>query len=421
MPAPTMLPEHVLPFGYVFVYAAFGASGFILGWVAQRGNYCFVNAMSSVFTTRSYDRFGALLILFGASALLTTFLVVVGVVPAVDQYYDNYFSGWYVVVGALIFGFGATMAGGCNLSMLYRAASGYVQNWLELAGMMVGTYIFAVAVWPFQSFTMANGILSTTLGAYTEYLPYDLFHSVSRVSVGATALALGLPLVALGLLLQHRTRSKRSAEGALVSGKGPSLSFASPTSRGRGVGPLLTAFGPSGNRLGLSGAKEILLLRRPYGANLSTLFLAGALSLVFVAGAGYTFNYLVITSSDGGRFLEYILMPFGVNLALGTPWYNDALPIVDPSVLMVVMLIVGAFLASFLSGDFKVRVPRQRKRLAIGFSGGILVGIGVRTALGCNVGLMWTNFAQLGYDGILFLFAMLLGVWIAVKVQRRLV
>ena len=194
---------------------------------------------------------------------------------------------------------------------------------------------------------------------------------------------------------------------------------AAPSSPGR-VGPFPFA-GLSGARLGLSDAKEMLLLRRPYGANFSTLILAGALLLVFVAGAGYTFNYLVITSSDGGRFLEYILMPFGVNLALSTPWYNDALPILDPSVLMVVALIVGAFMASFLSGDFKIRVPRQKKRLAIGFSGGILVGIGVRTALGCNVGLMWTNFAQLGYDGILFLFAMLFGVWIAIRVQRHLV
>jgi uncharacterized membrane protein YedE/YeeE len=414
-----MLPEHVLPFGYVFVYAAFGVSGFVLGWVAQRGNYCFVNAMSSVFTTRSYDRFGALLLLFGLSALLTGLLVVLGVVPAVDQYYNNYFSGWYIVVGAVIFGFGATMAGGCNLSMLYRAASGYVQNWLELAGMMVGTYIFAVAIWPFQSFTMANGILSTKLGAYTEYLPYDLFHSVTQFSVGVTAVALGFPLVALGLLLQHKTRSKRLVQGAVALGTSLSFAFGAPASPGR-VGRL-PSVGLPASRLGLSGAKDILLLRRPYGANLSTLILAGTLMLVFVSGAGYTFNYLVITSSDGGRFLEYILMPFGVNLALGTPWYNDALPIVDPSVLMVVMLIVGAFMASFLSGDFKVRVPRQRKRLAIGFSGGILVGIGVRTALGCNIGLMWTNFAQLGYDGILFLLAMLVGVWIAVKVQRRLV
>ena len=121
--------------------------------------------------------------------------------------------------------------------------------------------------------------------------------------------------------------------------------------------------------------------------------------MVFVSGAGYTFNYLVITSSDGGRFLEYILMPFGVNLAIGTPWYNNALPIVDPSVLMVVMLIVGAFTASTLFlATSKSGFRTERKRLVIGFLGGILVGIGVRVALGCNIGMMWTNFAQLGYD-----------------------
>jgi hypothetical protein len=28
--------------------------------------------------------------------------------------------------------------------MLYRASSGYVQNWIELFGMMIGTYVFAV-------------------------------------------------------------------------------------------------------------------------------------------------------------------------------------------------------------------------------------------------------------------------------------
>jgi hypothetical protein len=285
--------------------------------------------------------------------------------------------------------------------------------------MMVGTYIFAVAIWPFQSYTMANGILSTKLGAYTEYLPYDLFRSVSHLSIGVTAAAVGFPLVAIGLLLQRKTRSRRSGQLAGVSGGGLSHILTAPASTGR-IGPL-PAVGVQGTKLRLADAKEMLLLRRPYGANFSTLLLAGALVLVFVAGAGYTFNYLVITSSDGGRFLEYILMPFGVNLALSTPWYNDALPILDPSVLMVVMLIVGAFSASLLSGDFKVRVPRQRRRLVIGFSGGILVGIGVRTALGCNIGLMWTSFAQLGYDGILFLFSMLFGVWIAVKVQRYLV
>nr|WP_256202093.1 YeeE/YedE thiosulfate transporter family protein [Sulfuracidifex metallicus] len=167
-------------------------------------------------------------------------------------------------------------------------------------------------------------------------------------------------------------------------------------------------------------AKDLLFLKKPYGTNLTTVILALDMLLVFVIGAGYTFNYLVITSSDGGRFFEYILFLFGQHLFLTTPWFNDSLPIVDTSTLMVVMLCVGAFFSSYLSGDFKIRIPKEKKRLFIGFVGGILVGIGVRMALGCNVGLMWTNFAQIGYDGIIFIFGMLGGVYLAVKVQERL-
>ena len=408
---PTMILQPVFKESWALVYGLFALSGFILGWAAQRGNYCFVNAMTSVFTAKSYDRFGALLILFGLSALGTGLLVAFGVIPAVDQYYFNYFAGWYILVGSIIFGFGAALAGGCNLSMLYRAASGYVQNWVELFGMMIGTYIFAIAIWPFQLYTMTKGILSTTNGGYVTYLPYVIFHSTSPMAVYITTLMLGLPLVFIGIYLQQYTKRKWSML---------SSSFRLPSTFSMAFGAEKSVAVPSESKPSLrKEIKDLLLLRKPYGTNLTTVILALDMIFVFIVGAGYTFNYLVITTSDGGRFFEYILMLANVKLFLNTPWYNDAVPIVDTSTLMVVMLCIGAFMASYLSGDFKIRIPRDKRRLGIAFIGGVLVGIGVRIALGCNVGLMWTNFAQLGYDGIIFLFGMLLGVYLAVKVQER--
>ncbi|BFI74648.1 YeeE/YedE family protein [Sulfurisphaera ohwakuensis] len=408
---PSMILQPVYQESWALIYGLFGLSGFILGWVAQRGNYCFVNAMTSIFTTRSFERFGALLILFGLSALGCGLLVAFGIIPAVDQYYFNYFAGWYIIVGSFIFGFGAALAGGCNLSMLYRAASGYVQNWIELFGMMIGTYIFAIGIWPFQQYTMEKGIFSTTLGGYVEYLPYVIFHSVSPMAVYMTTLILSLPLIILGIYLQQYTKKKWSMNFRMST---PGIMAYKP--------PAPISVGKEGEEKKdwKKEALDMLLLRKPYGTNLSTVILALDMIFVFIVGAGYTFNYLVITSSDGGRFFEYLLMIPGINLFLNTPWFNDSLPIVDPSTLMVVMLCIGAFAASFLSGDFKIRIPKEKKRLLIGFLGGVLVGIGVRMALGCNVGLMWTNFAQLGYDGIIFLFGMLGGVWLAVKVQERL-
>jgi uncharacterized membrane protein YedE/YeeE len=407
-----MVLEPVFSYGWPIVFGVFAVSGFILGWSAQRGNYCFVNAMTSVFTVRSYERFGALLLLFGLSALGAGLLVGTGLIPASDQYYFNYFGGWYILVGSIIFGFGAALAGGCNLSMLYRAASGYVQNWIELFGMMIGTYIFAIAIWPFQLYTMENGIFSTTSGGYVEYLPYLIFHNVSNLSVMITTLIYSIPLIGLGIYLQIRTKKKWKMMSSMSKGMMPSI----PKIKAMGS-PVPTSI----KRMEIGKeAKDLLLLKKPYGTNLTTVILALDMLLVFVIGAGYTFNYLVITSSDGGRFFEYILFLFGQHLFLTTPWFNDSLPIVDTSTLMVVMLCVGAFFSSYLGGDFKIRVPREKKRLFIGFVGGILVGIGVRMALGCNVGLMWTNFAQIGYDGIIFIFGMLGGVYLAVKVQERL-
>ena len=288
-----------------------------------------------------------------------------------------------------------------------------MQNWVELFGMMIGTYIFAIGIWPFQLYTMENGILSTTNGGYVTYLPYVIFHSVSNMSVYITTLIVSLPLIFLGIYLQKYTKAKWERA---------SNSFPLPRT-------MLTQSLAYGDTYSVTTEKKsslkqdiknMILLKKPYGTNLTTVILALDMLLVFIVGAGYTFNYLVITSSDGGRFFEYLLMLGNVRLFLNTPWFNDSLQIVDPSTLMVIMLCVGAFLASYLSGDFKIRIPRDKRRLLIGFFGGILVGIGVRMALGCNVGLMWTNFAQLGYDGIIFLFGMLLGVYFAVKVQERL-
>ncbi|TRM85053.1 YeeE/YedE family protein, partial [Sulfolobus sp. A20-N-G8] len=217
---------------------------------------------------------------------------------------------------------------------------------------------------------MEKGILSTTSGGYIEYVPYLLFHNVSDTSVLITAFIFGIPLIGIGLYLQRYTKMKWGRSGFGL----PSLSAI------KSFGNLPFPTVPSQKVKLSQEAKDMLLLRKPYGTNLSTIILALDMIMVFIIGAGYTFNYLVITSSDGGRFFEYLLMLGNVHLFLNTPWFNDSLPIVDPSVLMVVMLCVGAFLSSYLSGDFKIRIPREKKRLLIGFLGGVLVGIGVRMA-----------------------------------------
>jgi len=170
---------------------------------------------------------------------------------------------------------------------------------------------------------------------YVEYLPYIIFHSISNMSVYITTLVVSLPLIFIGIYLQQYTKRKWAISS--------SLRINLPAARAYYNQNISTS---GEEKVSLTKEiKDLILLRKPYGTNLTTIILALDLLLVFIVGAGYTFNYLVITSSDGGRFFEYLLMLGNVKLFLNTPWFNDSLPIVDPSTLMVIMLCIGSFLS----------------------------------------------------------------------------
>jgi hypothetical protein len=52
-------------------------------------------------------------------------------------------AGWFTVLGSFIFGFGIMLGQGCMVGMLWKGGQGYVVNWLEILGMMLGTVLFA--------------------------------------------------------------------------------------------------------------------------------------------------------------------------------------------------------------------------------------------------------------------------------------
>lgn len=78
------------------------------------------------------------------------------------------------------------------------------------------------------------------------------------------------------------------------------------------------------------------------------------------------------------------------------PYYRLYAPVVDWQMALVFGLLVGAFLAAALSGDFQWQwVPRRwaesfgtavAPRLLVAFAGGVLLGLGARWADGCTSG-----------------------------------
>lgn len=79
--------------------------------------------------------------------------------------------------------------------------------------------------------------------------------------------------------------------------------------------------------------------------------------------------------------------------------------------LMIAALIVGSFLAAYLSGDFRIRTPRRR-RLPNYVLGGLLMGVGSRLAAGCNIANLFSGVALLSVHSFLAGLGILVGVYI---------
>ncbi|MFA5809831.1 MAG: YeeE/YedE thiosulfate transporter family protein [Thermoleophilia bacterium] len=94
--------------------------------------------------------------------------------------------------------------------------------------------------------------------------------------------------------------------------------------------------------------------------------------------------------------------------AIPSPWLS-------PALLLSIGLILGASFLSLWNREFKWKFPTKELALyAIG--GGILMGIGSRIALGCNIGAFYTRAAFGSWGGWLFFFGMGAGAYISAKV-----
>lgn len=83
---------------------------------------------------------------------------------------------------------------------------------------------------------------------------------------------------------------------------------------------------------------------------------------------------------------------------------------------IVIGMLIGAFITILLSNSFKIRVPKQKRRLIQGFIGGIIAGFGARLALGCNLAAFFTGVPQFSFHSWIFMLTTAIGTYFGVKV-----
>lgn len=78
-------------------------------------------------------------------------------------------------------------------------------------------------------------------------------------------------------------------------------------------------------------------------------------------------------------------------------------------------IIVGAFLATLLASQFKIKKIKSWKQVVAAVLGGLLMGYGARIAFGCNIGALFSGVASMSLHGWIYWIFIFVGAWIGSK------
>jgi uncharacterized membrane protein YedE/YeeE len=269
--------------------------------------------------------------------------------------------GVSVLVGALMFGLGMQLGGGCGSGTLFTVGGGSSRMLVTLAFFIVGA----------------------VLG--TAHLPWWLLQpSLPPISLGTSLgapLALVVTLGGLGAIAWISTLIERRAHGSLEA-------TTAPKTRGwarllRGPWPLV------GAGLGLA------LL------NLATLLVAGhPWSVTY----GFGLWGAKIAQAAGVPVAEWEFWTWPAQArALQASVLEDVTSVMDFGI------ILGAALAAGLAGKFAPKVPVPLLSFLAAAIGGVLMGYGARLSFGCNIGALFSGIASGSLHGWLWFAAAFAG------------
>ena len=371
--------------------ALYWALGLGVGLVLQRGRLCFASSFRDLFLMRNGTMMRAVIV---GLALMAPIFALIESKAVPQPSFGALPVGAHVVpvginlaVGGVLFGIGMVVAGGCVSGTLYRIGEGYVASWASLLGVLLGLSVAAHSWNAWYTFT----IQSAPIG----WLPTSLGYGGA---VLLTWLVLGLAYVAT---LWWETRGADDAPPfpQPVTRRPPVLTFGQHIAAMRS-GLLSQGWPPLVAVAALAGLNvAAFLIDTPLGVT-------GELAAWADRAAGLV--GLAAPALLGADALA------GCNLATGSGGMINATTLLDAG------LVFGALLAALAAREFKVRLPRQRRRYVQSFAGGSLMGYGAGIGVGCTIGAFFSAIPSLGLSGWVFGLALLVGAGIGTQIIKRI-
>jgi len=359
-------PAAVVAWGGLFLGLAFGA-------VANRTNFCTMGAVSDVVNMGSWGRMRMWLLAIAVAILGTHALQLAGLIDLSKSFYVRPNLTWLsYILGGFLFGVGMTLGSGCGSKTLVRLGGGSLKSvvvfvFFGIAAYMTLKGLFAIwrTAWidPVAVDLAARGLPRSDLPTLIATLGGWNLRSVELVV--ALAVALGL------LAFVFKDREFRASFDHLLGGAVVGLTI---------VGGWYVT-----GHLGY-GENPQTLEDTFFGTNSRTIE-----SLSYTAPVGYTLELLMLWSDKS------LGITFGIAAVAG--------------------IVLGSFAYAIASKTFRWEGFAGPEDTANHVIGGILMGFGGVTALGCTVGQGLSGFSTLAAGSILAFFAIIAGAAATMKWQ----
>jgi hypothetical protein len=347
------------------------AIGLVLGAVAQASRFCTMGALADWFTYGGSARLMMWVLAVAVAAAGTLGLVGIGWLDATRSLPWSSRLLWLSCgVGGLIFGYGMVIASGCPQRSLVRAGAGSLKSLVVLivAGLSAQMTLRGVLAEPRVRLLDAAAV---ELGH-----PQDL-GSVLSVFVGAPPAALRWAVLALLLVVAAVLlwRSRAGMERWHWIG-------------GAVVGLLVPAAWALTGHIGfiaehpetLEAAWQGTYSRRPE-------------ALSFAAPLAHSLDLLTLWSDKNNTVSFGIVVAFGV--------------------------LIGSAVSAVLRKEFHLESFRSPGDMGNHLLGGLLMGFGGVTALGCSIGQGISGLSLLSAGACIAVAGIVAGAWLALRVQAR--
>ena len=350
-----------------------GILGFIFGAVANRTNFCTMGAVSDVVNMGSWGRMRMWLLAIAVAILGSHALQLAGLIDLSKSFYVRPSFTWLsYILGGLLFGIGMTLGSGCGSKTLVRLGGGSLKSLVVFVFFGIAAYMTLKGLFAIWRTTLLDPVM---IDLAARGIPRQDIPTVLAAVTGAhlRTLEIASALVIAGALLAFvfKDRDFRVSFDHILGGTVIGLTVV--------AGWYVTG------HLGF-GENPQTLEDTFFGTNSRTIE-----SLSYTAPVGFALELLMLWSDKS------LTVTFGVAAVIG--------------------IVLGSLAYALASRTFRWEGLAGVEDTANHVIGGILMGFGGVTALGCTIGQGLTGFSTLAMGSILAFLAIVAGSALTMKWQ----